>query len=297
MSNCALSVVLRHTEDRLEARLIRTNGASVDPLVLGRPVEEAARLLGRVFSLCRCAQSAALRLAVDNEAADVAGLAAEIRLDHLAQLFVHLPPFVGLASRPLPVHCSTDVLFGAGGHCPAPEELQDWLAGEQGTAPLLRRIADSFAPGEADPGLPLLRAGEAPLPGRALNVAACRVAGHRVMRAVAGRYGHGPLWQAMGLLVELAELDQPGHLKPQRPQAGVALVPAARGTYELRARTSGDLLTHLSRLTPTDDLTVAGGALERALAALPGSKVHLAPLVIACLNPCEHVVVREETDA
>lgn len=297
MSNCALSVVLRHTGDRLEARLIRTNGASVNPLVLGRPVEDAARLLGRLFSLCRHAQSSALTLAINGEAADVAGLAAEIRLDHLAQLFVHLPPLVGLASRPLPARPSPEILFGAVDRAPDPMELKDWLAGDQGAAPLLRRIAEAFAPGEADPGLPVLDAGAAPEPGQRLNVAACRVAGHPLMQAVAERNGHGPLWQAMGLLVELSELDRPGHLKPTRPRAGVALVPAARGTYQLQAEAAEGLLTQLTRLSPTDDLTVANGALERALAALPASKVHLAPLVIACLNPCEHVVVREEADA
>lgn len=297
MSNCALSVVLRQSDGRIEARVIRTNGLSVDPLVLGRPVEEAARLLGRVFSLCRHAQSSALTLAIDGQAADVPGLASEIRLDHLAQLFVHLPPLVGLAPQPLPTDQVAQALYGACGHCPAPGELMDWLAGEHGRAPVLRGIADAFAPGEAEPGLPLLSHGAAPQPGQALNVAACRVAGHPVMQVVADRFGLGPLWQAMGLLVELSELDRPGHLRPLRPRPGVALVPAARGTYLLEAQAAEGLLTQLSRLSPTDDLTVANGALERALAALPAHKAHLAPLVIACLNPCEHVVVREECDA
>lgn len=297
MSGQGLTIVLARRGDGFDARLARAPAMPVEALLLGRPVAEARQLLGRLFGLCRCAHLGALDLALGLGAPDPADLAAEIRTDHLAQLFVHLPPLLGLAPQAPPRGDLDAALLGGAGERFAAGDLAGWLASAEGVSPLMRRIADAFPPGEADPGLPPLGRGAPPRPGAALNVPAARVATHPMLAEAARRHGHGPLWQALGLVADLLALAVPGHLAARLAAPSCALVPAARGTYALTATASGGLLTGLDRLTPTDDLTAPSGAIERALARLAPSRRSLAPLVVRLLNPCERFQVEEAAHA
>lgn len=297
MSGQGLTILLRRRGDGLEARLARAPAMPVEALLLGRPVAEARQLLGRLFGLCRCAHLGALDLALGLGAPDQASLAAEIRTDHLAQLFVHLPPLLGLAPQAPPRGDLEAALLGGAAERFAAGDLPGWLASGEGVSPLMRRIAEAFPPGEADPGLPPLGRSAAPRPGEALNVPAARVATHPVLAEAARCYGYGPLWQALGVVADLLALTLPGHLAAGLAAPSFALVPAARGTYALTVTASGGLLTRLDRLTPTDDLAAPGGAIERALARLAPSRHCLAPVVVRLLNPCERFQVEEVAHA
>lgn len=297
MIETGLSVTLRRQDGGLRASLSRAPRAPVEALLLGRPVAEARVLLARLFGLCRCAQTGGLDLALGLGAPDPSELAEEIRLDHLAQLFVRLPPLLGLPSSTPPRGDLAPALLGDAAPLFAAGDLFGWLRSGGGVAPLLARIADAFAPGEADPCLPPLAPRAVPRPGAALNLPAARVAAHPVLRRAAARYGHGPLWQALGLVADLLALATPEHLAARRARPGQALVPAARGTYVLTARADGGLLTKLARLTPTDDLAAPGGAVERAFARLDACHADRAPLVMTLLNPCEQFTVTERTHA
>ena len=74
----------------------------VASLLIGKPVEEAAQLLPRLFNLCSGAQGMALRLALGLPAPDAATLRREILRDHLLKLCVVWPGLLGLPTTPLP---------------------------------------------------------------------------------------------------------------------------------------------------------------------------------------------------
>jgi hypothetical protein len=69
-----------------------------EALVRGRSVAEARETIGRVFTLCRAAQLAAFDIATGRPV-DEAELSADMRREHLVQIFMGWPHALGL--RPL----------------------------------------------------------------------------------------------------------------------------------------------------------------------------------------------------
>lgn len=262
-------------------------GLPVEAMLLGKPVAEAADLLPRLFNLCRVAQGMAARLSLGLPA--TGDLRAEVIRDHLLKLCVLLPRALGAA--PLPVPADPALLPGSKGF-PADGNPAGW---DSPLAPLARRIADAFAPGEACSGQ--LPPPPGPLAEGAFeNSAAGRQAGHPALMAVEAAWGRGPLWRFFGLLADL-EAAMQGHLPAPTAARGIACVPAARGAYGLRIAQAGGIVTGLLRRTPTDHLLAPGGALIRALATLPAPKRALAPIVVALHDPCIPVTVDEAQDA
>ncbi|EEW24950.1 hypothetical protein [Rhodobacter ferrooxidans] len=284
----ALGITLRLGE-RIEPMLDPGRPLPVAALMLGRAAVEAAEMLPRLFNLCRAAQGMAARLALGLPGGDVQALRAEVTREHLFKLLVVWPGMLGLPARALPTGDGmAEAVFGPQG-LPDAEGFAGWLAAGAGVAPLMAAVAAAFAPGEAVADLPMLR------PEAALSIAAVenspagRQAGSDLLAHLAKTHGKGPLWRAMGRLVDLHDpLPAPLVLAD-----GTALVPAARGTYALRARQTGGIVSAFARVTPTDHMTAAGGALEMSLASLPPQKAHLARLVVDILDPCVPVTISQ----
>jgi [NiFe] hydrogenase assembly HybE family chaperone len=70
-------------------------GPEAHRLAAGKPVGEAREMLGRVFNLCRAAQTAGFDIAT-GVAPQCEAIAAEIRRDHLMQIFMAWPKALGL---------------------------------------------------------------------------------------------------------------------------------------------------------------------------------------------------------
>jgi [NiFe] hydrogenase assembly HybE family chaperone len=70
-------------------------GPEAQRLAVGKPVGEAREMLGRVFNLCRAAQTAGFDIAT-GAVPETEAIAAEIRRDHLMQIFMAWPRALGL---------------------------------------------------------------------------------------------------------------------------------------------------------------------------------------------------------
>lgn len=270
------------------ARLEPGRPLPVEALVLGRPVEEVAELLPRLFNLCPMAQGLAVRMALGLPGTGL-DIGAEIARDHVVKLCVTLPRVFGLEPMPLPARAQD--LLGEAGLPLRMEGLERWAAPVAGMA---RHIAAVFPEGAAV---------TAPLPlapplaeGAHENSAAGRQADHPLLAEVEARFGRGPLWRLLGLLADL-EAAVRGHLPAPRLRDGVAVVPAARGSYALRVTQAGGRVTGITRRTPTDHLLAPGGALVQALSSLPAALRGRAAQVVALHDPCVPVTVREVQDA
>ena len=247
----------------------------VDRLAVGKPVQEVVDLLPRIFNLCRAAQETALRLAF-GMAPGAADPAEEIRREHMMRLALILPRHFGMPGLPM----QREALLEG---CPeTPQELASWMSSGRGAAPLMARLAEAFAPGEACATLPEVDQITAFAAAPVENSAAMRRADHPVMRHIEAQYGRGPLWRCMGRLYDLAGDFPAAH--PAGP--GRAICPAARGLYAVDAAVENGVVTWLARMTPTDHLLAEGGMLAQTLASLPGDKEGLAPLVLDVLDPC-----------
>ena len=136
-------------------RPVRPADLPLGALILGRPVDEVAALLPRLFNLCRIAQGIAARMALGlPQRDDGTALTAEILRDHLIRLCVTLPPLLGLPAR-APAGDPLDILFGPLRGLPVDlAGLRRWLDAGDGTAPLVTAISRAFAPGEAAVDLP-----------------------------------------------------------------------------------------------------------------------------------------------
>ncbi|MDJ0823791.1 MAG: hydrogenase expression/formation protein HupK [Paracoccaceae bacterium] len=274
----------------------------VAAMVLGKPVEEAAEVLPRLFNLCRVAQGIAARAAfglpVPSDWQD--DLRAEILREHIVKLCLKWPALLSLPALPLPRDwmrggpALREALFGPTGHLPGtPAAFEAFLLSSDGVAPILRAISQVFAPREAC---------RAPLPaatperffhaGQKENSVTTRQAAHPVLAAIEARNGRGPLWSAVALAYDLyAVLD--GTLPKARLTPGRAVIPAARGLYGLTARVEDGRVMAFERVTPTDHLLAPGGALDQSLATLPGARAAaLGPLLMAILDPCYPVTLQ-----
>lgn len=267
-------------------RITRQPGPDLAALVIGRPVDEVAALLPRLFNLCRKAQSAAACLALglphDTDTS------AEVIRDHLARLFVTLRRAFDLpALRPDPAG-----LFGPQGRLPGSlAELTDWLTTQTPAAELARTVAQSFPKGTALTSI--LPPPPDGTPGPYENSPAGRQAFHPLLQAVQAHQGRSPLWRYLGMLADLKAARNGDLPAPRRLPDGTAVVQAARGAYALRLGQSAGRVTALDRLTPTDHQLAPGGALTQALSHLPPDRTDLALRLVALHDPCIPVTLSE----
>lgn len=259
----------------------------VAKLITGMPAEEAAAMLPRIFNLCRAAQGAAARLAFGLEsdgAALAASLTEEIAREHRAFLTVILPARLNLAPLSMARFPESPAAFDA------------FLSSDHGLAPLFSKIEALFgAAGAAHP--PDLPPGSVPASGAWENSAALRRRADPVMEHIEARYGRGPLWRLAGRAIDFRHCLSGNLPAPALPEPGFAITPAARGVYAIRAITMAGRVTAFSRVTPTDHMLAEGGVISRSLAALPAERRNLAPLLIAVLDPCRNVMLKEAAHA
>ena len=155
--SAALGIVLRPEGARLAVNLTPPDPLPVAAMLLGRPPEEVAVMLPRLFNLCGAAQGHAARLAL-GLAVEAAPARREILRDHLAKLCLIWPKLLGLRPQPLPDHWAEggpalqDWLWGG----EKPGDLWQFLISGRGVAPLLATLGHAFAPGEAVAVLPPL---------------------------------------------------------------------------------------------------------------------------------------------
>lgn len=264
------------------------------PLLRGMAPDQAAALLPRLFNLCGAAQGMAARLSLGLPVAPDARatLHHEVLRDHLLALCVTLPRALGLRPAGLPEGWARGADIGAalwGGAMP--QDLAGWLGSGRGLAPLLLRVTQTF-PDRAGTGPALPHAGpetvDAPQPLE--NSPAARQAMHPLMRQAAALHGRGPLWRVLGRACDAAAAAT-GHLPPAHLRAdGMALVPAARGTYALRLTLVAGRVEGVTRITPTDHMLATGGALRCALRGIPDAT--RAALLLAIFDPCQPVELR-----
>ena len=260
----------------------------------GKPIEDVAELLPRLFNLCRGAQSAAVRLALGLPIPDQTKLAAEIRTEHQLRLAVMLPTRLGL--KPLAVNAET--LLGDQGFPGTVADFRSFMATGRGIAPLLAVVMSRFSPGEGCVSrLPLVWDGAILTRAALENSVAARHLDHPVMRHVETEWGRGPLWRLVARALDLQAAMAADIPAPRLVAPGFAVAPAARGLYALRATTDKGRVTSLQRITPTDHLLAPGGIMAQALASLPASKHDQAALLVDILDPCVPIELEGLPDA
>ncbi|MCR9107370.1 hydrogenase expression/formation protein HupK [Marivita sp. XM-24bin2] len=270
-------------------------------MVLGKPVDEVAALLPRLFNLCRVAQGVAVRaaLGLELESGWQEALRQEILREHVAKLCLKWPALMSRPAVALPKDWMTgsdaarQALFGCHAGMPhSIEDLRDFLAQDTSIAPILRAISDLFQPGEGCRStLPHVGPDTVFSDDVQENSVAARRADHPVLRHIAATHGRGPMWQALAVAFELDAL-----LAGERPRLwwleNGAIVEAARGLYGITAIVQDGHVAAFTRITPTDHLTARGGALDQSLASLPAGRAQaLAPLLLSILDPCYPVSV------
>jgi len=296
-----LVITLAERDGRLKPGLVLPGPLGVEALVRGQTPEAAVTTLGRLFSLCRHAQEAAARLAFGLPAPEDNGIARAILRDMLFRLFIALPRAMGRASLPLPTGWQQDPLVAAralfGPTAAFPDNLPDfwqWLKSGEGLAPLLSVLDSQFAPGEAaSRRLSFTIGRDEPCE----NSPARRHARHPVMAGIEGERGRGPLWRIVARMLDAAACLGGWQPAARLVGPGVGEAPSARGLYRIAVGIADGRVTTLCRRTPTDDICHPDGALLSALATLPAAKLHLAPLVVECFDPCLPWTVQETADA
>lgn len=270
-------------------------------MVLGKPVDEVAALLPRLFNLCRVAQGVAVRaaLGLELEAGWQEALRQEILREHVAKLCLKWPALMSRPAVALPREWMTDTdaarqaVFGPHTRMPGHVEgLREFLTQDAGIAPILRAISQIFKPGEGCRAtLPFASSKTVFSSDTQENSVGARRADHPVLQQIANTHGHGPLWSALAVAYELDALLAGGQPQLWRLANG-AVVQAARGLYGITAKVEDGRVTAFKRVTPTDHLTAEGGALDQSLASLPaGRALGLAPLLLSILDPCYPVSV------
>lgn len=291
-------------------RAVPAPGLPITEMVVGKPVEEAADMLPRIFNLCREAQGIAARAAFGLSLADGwdKKLRAEIVREHVVKLCLKWPGLLSQPALPLPRDWQRDdgalrrALFGDAREMPHTKaQFDNWIAGSNGIAPTLRALSLLFALGEAVRS-ELPRACATTLFADMVqeNSIAARHADHPVMRAVEADWGRGPLWSALGVAFDIdAVLRQELPMLYRRD--GYAVVPAARGLYGVRAQVTDGLVRAFQRITPTDHLLASNGALAQVLASMSRTNsAARAPLLLSVMDPCFPVslqTAKELTDA
>ncbi|MBI1418270.1 MAG: hypothetical protein GC146_13700 [Limimaricola sp.] len=296
------TVVLEEGPLGLVARIVPGRELALAQLVRNRPAEEVAELLPRIFAVCSAAQALGVRMALGLPTPPVDTLLAETLREHLTRLCLTWPDRLGLPPGRLPHGWQTgapdtiEEVIGAPG-LPPPSEFAGWLRGGQGTAAVLAAIDAAFAPFEAVADLPAVTAETAPVLRPCDNSLAARHAGHPLMAHVAETRGKGPLWRALGRVVDLVAAARGDLPAPVLRADGWAIVPAARGLYAVRGRVVRDHVSGFERRTPTDHLLAPGGVLEQSIASLSPVRAALAPLLVDILDPCIELDLKGMHDA
>ncbi|CUH75912.1 hypothetical protein [Tropicibacter naphthalenivorans] len=286
----------------ISLRAIAPTPLPVGDLVRGKPAEHVADLVPRLFNLCRAAQIVGVRMALGLPIPDGVDLSADIRREHVMRLAVMLPSRLGLDRIGLPIDWSasqTEALIGPDGFPATPEAFDRYLDSDTGIAPLLRTIASRFAPGEAcTNALPTAQGGTTLNGAAQENSVAMRHLDHPVMVWIEDTYGRGPLWRTAARAIDLQAAEEGRLPAPELLAPGCAIVPAARGSYAIEARTDnrGRVLA-LRRVTPTDHLLAQGGIMDQSLASLPRAKHDQALLLVDILDPCTPLKLEEPTHA
>ena len=270
-------------------------GLPVARLVLGQPAAEVAETLPRIFNLCRAAQSTAVRLALGLPTSSASDdLANEIRREHLLRLCLIWPQRFDLAPVPMQADDLHSHLFGKG----LPDDvhqLTDFADSDAGLAPLLAAVMTRFAPQTAVAnGLPVPTDQSLFSSSPLENSTAARQMAHPLMRDIERHYGRGPLWRVVGRALDLVALLRRGW----RPEArvlpdGCVTVPAARGTYAVRATVRDGRVMEFARMTPTDHLLAKNGVMDQTLASLPPCDQDQAQAIIDVLDPCAPLTLKE----
>lgn len=288
----------------IPTRLVAERGVSVpvDRLVLGKPVEEAATLLPRVFNLCRHAQGLAARMAMGLETDDdTDAVQSEILRDHLFKFFLSWPRHLQISVSDFPKGWENRgvalrrAVFGRPERAPdSMTDLDGFLASGQGVAPVLSAIRAVFD-GRAAVTLkmPIVMRANAIALGPLENSVAGRQSAHPVMQAVEARFGRGPFWRALARLYDLDTCIGGRLPQASRDGYGVVTVPATRGLYAIKVDVVNGHVTALTRVTPTDHLLAKGGVMDQSLGALPADKRGLSGLLLDILDPCVPVNLRE----
>lgn len=239
-------------------------------LVIGKPVDEAAELLPRLFNLCRTAQDIAARMAfsLPLPVTPKEDLTREILRDHLLKFGVTWPGFFGGRPQPIPQILGDDTaavraaLFGPPGSLPEdPGDFATFLASGSAATDLLLEIRTGFAPGEAC-AADLTAATRQNVFGAAAleNSVAARQAHRPVMRHIEQEFGRGPLWRATARLYDAQDC-----LTGRLPDAvivapGRAVVPAARGLYAISAEVEDGRVKNFRRVHPDRSSSGTGRA-------------------------------------
>ncbi|SPF79384.1 hydrogenase expression/formation protein HupK [Pseudoprimorskyibacter insulae] len=288
--------------DRADIRLQAVAGATppVARLVLGRPVEEVAAIIPRIFNLCPMAQTLAIKAAAGwaITPTDKQALRAEICREHALRLAVILPSRLGAPRLVLPQDAAEQrwALFGQD-RFPV-DGFDGFLESGVGIAPLLLALRSRFAPFEASiPALPLPDDETAFQPLALENTVAARHLDHPLMRAIEAEYGRGPLWRVVAKALDYDAFSHGSEPEIATPEKGRAIVPAARGRYALAMQVQGGVVTAFQRVTPTDHLMADQGVMAQALASLPRVKHDEAPLLVDILDPCSPVTIKEADHA
>ncbi len=278
-------------------------GLEAQNLAAGKPVGEARDLLGRVFNLCRAAQTAGFDIATGAEP-DCETISAEIRRDHLMQIFMAWPRVLGLTPEFDRDWLTDDkaaliALFGPTGHAPNSDfEMAGFLGSEEGIGPVLHLIGEVFGPQTATAEeLPFVNADTAFRAVPVENSPAARQAAHPAVAYVEAMYGRGPLWRAVGRVIDLARILEGQPPRPVSAPLGRAIVPATRGYYAVSVETEDGHVTSLARVTPTDHMLAPGGALEAMLSRLPPDRAMLLPVLMTLVDPCRPLNVEASTGA
>ncbi|MEM8836484.1 MAG: hydrogenase expression/formation protein HupK [Pseudomonadota bacterium] len=282
-------------------QVIKPEPFPVAGLLCGKPVEEAAEILPRLFNLCRKAQSVAIRMALGLPVEKDHGVGEEIRDEHVLRLAIMLPGRLGIDLVPFPRNNSdalVDALFGDADVLDHPLAFNAFLESRHGIAPVLSEIRARFHPYDASPPPMLLVNACSILSLSPLeNSVAARHEDHPVLRFIEASYGRGPFWRVSARAIDLHAILL-GHVpEPRLVAPGFAVVPVARGLSAIRAVTERGRVKHLKRMVPTDHLLATGGLLEQSLAALPEARRHLAGLLMDILDPCVPVRLGGTQDA
>ena len=278
-------------------------GPEAHRLAAGKPVGEAREMLGRVFNLCRAAQTAGFDIAT-GVAPQTASIAAEIRRDHLMQIFMAWPKALGITpwfdrEWLTDDHAALIALFGPTARAPRSDfEMAGFLGSEDGVGPLLHLIGEVFGPRTATAlDLPFVDAETAFRAVAVENSPAARQAAHPALAYVEAMYGRGPLWRAVGRVIDLAMILEGTPPRPVAAPEGRAIVPATRGYYAVSVGTRDGHVTSLARITPTDHMLAPGGALEAMLSRLPSDRAMLLPVLMTLVDPCRPLNVEAARNA
>lgn len=293
-------------------RVAHVPALPVSQMVIGKPVEEAAELLPRVFNLCRVAQGLAARAAfgLPLPMGWQTKLRQEILREHVVKLCLKWPTLLSLRPLDLPKNWMAQptelrrALFGTLVSLPdTSAAFEVFLASDQGIAPVLNAVRHMFRGAMCTRSKLPTATIQTVFDGCAQeNSVAARRHDHPVMNAIETTHGRGPLWSATAVAYDVEAMLN-GHLPEASLSPSCAVVPAARGFYGVTAQVDNGCVTSFARVTPTDHMLAKGGILEQSLATLPAeSAPAVAQCLISILDPCypirlEHATEREQAYA